>query len=71
MTRNHHLHNPYAYRLDAAGLKYPEAKARKGSLRALGYRVKLWKDIEGLFQVWKKNVTLIAQQRGQGNGRKV
>jgi hypothetical protein len=48
---------------------YQKAKKRKEQLRLEGWRVKIRKGSDGLFQIWKKHVELMDLQRGHGNGR--
>jgi hypothetical protein len=64
-----HSINPKDYRLDSTKRNYSQAKNRKTKLKRQGYRVKIRKNIDGLFEVHKKDITLIAYQRDQGNGR--
>ena len=64
-----HSINPKAYRLDSVKRTWTAAKRRMVRLKLQGYRVKIRKDINGLFAVYKKDVQLIAYQRDQGNGR--
>ena len=64
-----HSMNPRTYRLDSIKRTWTAAKHRKTRLKLQGYRVKIRKDINGFFAVYKKDVQLIAAQRDQGNGR--
>jgi hypothetical protein len=64
-----HSIDPRAYQLDSTKRTWTAAKHRKRRLKQLGYRVKIRKDINGQFAIWKKDVQLIAAQRDQGNGR--
>ncbi len=52
-------------------VEFADAKARKLVLKNEGFRVKTIKNADGLFELWKKNVTVISQQRRHGNGRKM
>lgn len=61
------------YSLDYTGpyTDFATAHARKSVLRTEGYRIKIIKNADGLFEIWKKNVDVIGFQRRQGNGRMI
>jgi hypothetical protein len=62
--------NTHNYKLANTYYKYDRAKKRKLELKAEGFRVKIDKNNEGLFDVWIKDVFTISLQQDQGNGRK-
>lgn len=64
-----HTTDPREYSYDSTKRTWTAAKNRKRRLRQQGYRVKIRKDLLGLYAIYKKDVTLIAWQRDQGNGR--
>jgi len=59
------------YLMDSTTLVYSTAHKRKEELRNDGWRVKIRKNTDGIFQVWKKHVVVMDTQRGHGNGRRV
>lgn len=64
-----HTISPKDYGYDSTKRTWTAAKHRKRRLRDQGYRVKIRKDINGDYAIFKKDVTRIAFQRDQGNGR--
>ena len=64
-----HTLDPRAYRYDSTKRTWTAAKKRKARLRVQGFRVKIRKDSDGLYAIYKKDVATIALQRDQGNGR--
>jgi hypothetical protein len=62
--------NTHNYKLDNTYAEYKKAKNRKLDLKMEGYRVKIQKNIEGLFDVWIKDILIISAQQDHGNGRK-
>ena len=49
---------------------YEKARERKLKLKEQGWRVKIRKDFDGSYQIWKKQVWLIDIQQGHGDGRR-
>jgi len=62
--------NPYQYESEEIlHDTYDTAKERKKVLKSEGFRVKIIKNADGKFEIWKKNVTAISIQRDMQKGR--
>jgi len=62
--------NPYEYASEEIlHDTYDTAKERKKVLKSEGFRVKIIKNADGKFEIWKKNVKVISIQRDMQKGK--
>ena len=68
--------HPYKYERDQESFDkpifiYSEAKKRKEFLKSEGWRIKITKGNYGSYEIWKKHVNILDEQRHNGNGRTI